>query len=184
MMNSEAGGASKLTPQTEWFKEVASTVDYQYLIVMYHQGQWGTTSPSPNIWFETFEEYGIDLSFSGDNHDYGRGHSDYKGDPADITVDQYGPARGQKNYPGHYVVVDDTRNASNAEANKGGYCIVKVTPSCLYYYAYDQYDTIRDQAVFTAQRPLTKDESFDKAKFEESIQLEVLEKDVWSCFRV
>ena len=165
MMNSEAGGTSKLTPQTEWFKEVTSTVDYQYLVVMYHQGQWGTTSPSPNIWFDTFEEYNIDLSFSGDNHDYGRGG---------VNV---GPARGQDKYPGHYVVVDDTRNADNAEKGMGGYCIVKVTPSCLYYYAYDQYDNIRDQAVFTAQRPLTKDASFDKAKFEESLKIEVVETD-------
>lgn len=170
MMDSEAGGESRMAPQTEWFKEVASTVDYQYLVVMYHQGQWGTTTPSPNRWYNTFEEYSIDLSFSGDNHDYGRGYKDYIGTP---TVDKFGPFRGQAKYPGHYVVVDDTRNASNAEANKGGYCIVKVTPSCLYYYAYDQNDIIRDQYVFTCQRPLTKDEAFSKDAFESSIKAEV-----------
>ena len=173
MMDSEAGGDSRMNPQTEWFKEVASTIDYQYMVVMYHQGQWGTTTPSPNRWYSTFEEYCIDLSFSGDNHDYGRGYKDYIGTP---TVEKFGPFRGQANYPGHYVVVDDTRNASNSEANKGGYCIVKVTPSCLYYYAYDQYDIIRDQYVFTCQRPLTKDETFSKSEFENSIKVEVDEK--------
>ena len=166
MMNSEAVGTERFAYQDAWFREVCETVEHQYVVVMYHQGQWGTTTPSPNYWYNTFEEYGIDLSFSGDNHDYNRG-----------GVMNVGPSRGQGAFPGHYVVVDDTRNASNGEKDKGGYCLVKVTPSCIYYYAYDQDDNLRDQAVFQAKRPFETPSTFDKAKFEKSIKIEVEEKD-------
>ena len=161
IMDSESG---RVAPQEEWFKEVASTLDYQYLITMYHQGQWGGRCV-PNKWLNTFEEYGIDLSFAGDNHDYGRGST------------KVGPERGQAAFPDHYVVCDDTRNTSNVETNMGGYLIVKVTPTCMYYYAFDQNDNIRDQAVFQAQRPLTADESFSKEAFEKSFKVECNEKD-------
>ena len=161
-MNSEAIGSERKAAQDEWFRNVCDTVDHQYVVVMYHQGQWGTKSPSPNVWYNTFEEYGIDLSFSGDNHDYNRG-----------GVMNVGPSRGQDNFPGHYVVVDDTRNASNVDGAYGGYCLVKVTPTCLYFYAYDQNDILRDSAVFNAKRPIEKTETFDKDAFEASFKIEV-----------
>ena len=152
--------------QMNWFKEVVETVPHQYLVVMYHRACWGSSAEAAEFWYPTFEEYGIDLSFSGDNHDYGRGST------------KVGAERGQAKFPGHYVVCDDSRNASNADKTLlGGYILVQVTKENLQYYAYDVNDTLIDQCVFVAKRPYEASEDFNKASFMDSVKIEVVETD-------
>ena len=161
-------GTSGYNKQMVWFKEVMETVPHQYCVVMCHRPAWGSGDSTnvANIWTPIFKEYNIDLFFAGHNHDYGRG-----------GVMNVGPDRGQKNFPSNFICVDDTHNGSNGEPNKGGYCLVKVTPQGLQYLAYDQDNNIRDRTTFTAQRPFEENESFNKSSFMESLKIEVVEDD-------
>lgn len=151
--------------QIEWFINICENVPHQYLIVMCHRPPWGSTDSDAVAakWVPVFNKYNIDLFFSGHNHDYGRGS---------VKV---GPARGQAKFPNRYVCVDDTYNASNAEASKGGYCIVNITPTSIFYRAYDQEGTCRDQAVFPAQRTNEHSTTFTKSSFMNSIKAEVVD---------
>ena len=156
-------GTTGYHEQMVWFKEVMETVPHQYCVVMCHRPAWGSTDSTnvANIWTPVFKEYNIDLFFAGHNHDYGRGGSNV------------GPQRGQKDFPGNFIAVDDTHNGSNAESSKGGYCLVKVTQQGLQYLAYDQDNNIRERVNFYAQRPFEANTSFDKASFMENLKIEV-----------
>ena len=160
-------GTSGYNKQMVWFKEVMETVPHQYCVVMCHRPAWGSGDSTnvANIWTPVFKEYNIDLFFAGHNHDYGRGGSNV------------GPQRGQKDFPGNFIAVDDTHNGSNAESSKGGYCLVKVTQQGLQYLAYDQDNNIRERVNFYAQRPFEANASFDKASFMENLKIEVVETD-------
>lgn len=151
--------------QIDWFINICENVPHQYLIVMAHRPPWGSTDSDAVAakWVPVFNKYNIDLYFSGHNHDYGRGSI------------KEGPARGQAKFPNRYVAVDDTYNASNAEASKGGYCIVNITPTSIFYRAYDQFGTCRDQAVFPAQRTNEHSSTFTKSAFMDTIKAEVVD---------
>ena len=165
ILDSEVGVDNYKT-QIKWFEKIVETVPHQYITVMYHRACWGSSAEAAKYWYPTFEKYNIDLSFSGDNHDYGRGST------------KVGAERGQKNFPNHYIVCDDARNASNVDkVNLGGYLLVQVTPQNLSYYAFDQNDIIIDQYVFAAKRPMTASTDFNKKSFMETVNIEVLEED-------
>ena len=151
--------------QINWFIDICERIPHQYLIVFCHRPPWGSSDSDAVAakWVPVFNKYNIDLFFSGHNHDYGRGST------------KVGPARGQAKFPNRYVAVDDTYNASNAEAAKGGYCIVNVTPTAIFYRAYDQEGTCRDQAVFPAQRTNNHSTTFTKSSFMDSIKAEVVD---------
>ncbi len=151
--------------QINWFIDICENVPHQYLIVMCHRPPWGSTDSDAvkAKWVPVFNKYNIDLFFSGHNHDYGRGST------------KVGPARGQAAFANRYVAVDDTYNASNAEASKGGYCIVNITSTSIFYRAYDQEGTCRDQAVFPAQRTNEPSTTFTKSSFMNSIKAEVVD---------
>jgi len=161
-------GTTGYHEQMVWFKEVMETVPHQYCVVMCHRPAWGSGDSDnvAKIWTPIFKEYNVDLFFAGHNHDYNRG-----------GVMNVGANRGQKNFPGNFIAVDDCYNASNGEANKGGYCLIKVTPQGLQYLAYDQDKNIRERVNFVAQRPFEANASFDKASFMENLKIEVVETD-------
>lgn len=151
--------------QITWFIDVCENVPHQYLFVMAHRPPWGS-GDSDGVaakWVPVFNKYNIDMYFSGHNHDYGRGSI------------KEGPARGQAKFSNRYVCVDDTYNASNAEANKGGYCLINITPTGFYFRAYDQFGTCRDQAVYPAQRTNEQSATFTKSSFMSTIKAEVVD---------
>lgn len=164
ILDSEVGVDNYKT-QIKWFEKIVETVPHQYITVMYHRACWGSSAEAAKYWYPTFEKYNIDLSFSGDNHDYGRGST------------KVGAERGQKKFPNNYICCDDTYNAPNGDGAYGGYCLVKVTPNNLFFYAYDQYDNCRDQYVFASQRTGKSNADFSKETFMNSFKVEVVETD-------
>lgn len=167
VMNTEVFyDTSLFNAQIKWFENVVETVPHQYIIVMYHRACWGGSTEPAKYWYETFEKYNIDLSFSGDNHDYGRGSTNV------------GAERGQKNFPNNYIVCDDTRNAANGDkVNLGGYCLFNVTPKGITLYTYDQNDQMIDYCNFSAQRSMPSSDGFDKTSFMNNLNIECKDTD-------
>jgi len=167
VMDSEVGVQGYIN-QGEWLKKLLATETYQYVVAMCHRPAWGS-GDSTNVvkyWDPIFKQFNVDLFFAGHNHDYGRGST------------KVGAERGQKNFPNHYIVCDDARNASNVDkVNLGGYLLVQVTPQNLSYYAFDQNDILIDKYVFAAKRPMTASTDFSKKSFMETVNIEVLEED-------
>ncbi|HKM29490.1 MAG TPA: metallophosphoesterase family protein, partial [Bacilli bacterium] len=151
--------------QITWFIDICENVPHQYLFVMAHRPPWGSTDSDGVAakWVPVFNKYNLDMYFGGHNHDYGRGSI------------KEGPARGQAKFSNRYVCADDTYNASNAEANKGGYCLINITPTGFYFRAYDQFGTCRDQAVYPAQRTNAPATTFTKSSFMNTIKAEVVD---------
>lgn len=164
-----AGGSDAYIKQAEWMKNLLENETYQYVVAYTHFPCWGSGNGANVIkyWDPIFREYNVDLFFSGDNHDYGRGSTNVAAE------------RGQAAFPNNYICVDDPRNAANGDkVNLGGYCIVKVTPEKLFYYAYDQNDELLDYCVYKARRNLTVSTDFSKETFEENITAQVVEEDL------
>ena len=166
VLDSEVGTSGYIN-QGEWLKQLLATETYQYVVTMCHRPAWGS-GDSANVvkyWDPIFKQFNVDLFFAGHNHDYGRGST------------KVGAERGQKKFPNNYICCDDTYNAPNGDGAYGGYCLVKVTPTNLFFYAYDQYDNCRDQYVFASQRTGKSNADFSKDTFMNSFKVEVVETD-------
>jgi predicted phosphodiesterase len=89
MLNNEAmKTAEELTKAQDWTKEVIKNNRAKYVIVMEHY-QWfmggDGRSSQYNRWKDLFDEYGVDLAISGNNHIYARTNAVYAGQETDGT---------------------------------------------------------------------------------------------------
>ena len=166
VMDSEENTAG-YRDQIDWFINICENVPAQYIVVMCHRPLWGSGDSAnvASLWYPVFEKYNIDLFFAGHNHDYGRGSTNV------------GAARGQAAFANNYVCVDDTYNAANGDAALGGYCLVTITPTAIFYKAYDQYGNCRDQTIFSAKRTNEVVNDFNKETFMASVKAEVVDTD-------
>lgn len=178
MNNETQKNETNIKKAQEWFKKVVTENPTQYIIVSQHyqwfEGITGATSNSGYTrWKQLFDEYGVDLALSGNNHIYVRTHQLYQ-DKVDEKGTMYIQAPSSDNERGQTLKTLSKNNDIIAYrfsegGNTIGGSVVNVTEEGIKIELLDRNGTVLDSASVKAKREVYPMTGFDKELFEESI---------------
>lgn len=178
MNNETQKNETNIKKAQEWFKKVVTENPTQYIIVSQHyqwfEGITGATSNSGYTrWKQLFDEYGVDLALSGNNHIYVRTHQLYQ-DKVNENGTMYIQAPSSDNERGQ-----TTKTLSKNEdiiayrfsegSNTVGGSVVNVTEEGIKIELLDRNGKVLDSASIKAKREVYPMTGFDKKAFESNI---------------